>query len=173
MRYDKSYDQSKDRYKSPTYAMNMSTSLKQCCNIALLESYTEAEGINRTEIQADLTTLTNIIQSNWKFDVSSQAADDLNMKRYNKTTIVPLASDLKCLKDHLNKIAANALAVLTNNTFNCNAFNELLETVFCRVLLLNRRRPGELQRLQLSYYENYDKNTNENMRNLTKYYKQQ
>ncbi|XP_037877153.1 uncharacterized protein LOC119628419 isoform X2 [Bombyx mori] len=159
-----SFNNLKDRYDSPTYAMNIATSLKQCCNIALLESYKAEAGINRTEIQIDLKTLTSIIQSNWKFDVSSQAADDLNIKRYNKTTIVPLASDLKCLKDYLNKTAAHAVVKLSesNNSLNCNAFNALIECVFCRLLLLNRRRPGELQRLQLSFYENYDKKDNEN-----------
>nr|CAI5829933.1 unnamed protein product [Callosobruchus analis] len=29
----------------------------------------------------------------------------------------------------------------------------LLETIFCRAILLNRRRPGELQRLPLYLYE--------------------
>ncbi|CAG5057582.1 unnamed protein product [Parnassius apollo] len=33
------------------------------------------------------------------------------------------------------------------------AYNTLTETVYCRVLLLNRRRPGELQRLPLSIYQ--------------------
>lgn len=34
----------------------------------------------------------------------------------------------------------------------------LLETIFCRVKLLNRRRPGELQRLTLDAYQNCDTN---------------
>ncbi|KAL4702106.1 hypothetical protein ACJJTC_008136, partial [Scirpophaga incertulas] len=110
-----SFNSLKNCYNSPSYAMNIATSLKQCCNIALLESYKAESGFNRKEIQIDLKTLTSIIQSNWKFDVSSQAADDLNMKRYNKTTIVPLASDLKCLKDYLNKTAAHAVVKLSES----------------------------------------------------------
>lgn len=34
----------------------------------------------------------------------------------------------------------------------------LLETIYCRIILLNRRRPGELQRLPLDLYEKVEKN---------------
>lgn len=33
------YDQEKEFYDSPTFAMNIGTSLKQCCDIALLFVY--------------------------------------------------------------------------------------------------------------------------------------
>ncbi|XP_048004340.1 uncharacterized protein LOC125240489 [Leguminivora glycinivorella] len=153
-----SFDSSKERYNSPTYAMNIATSIKQCCSIALYESYKSEVCAESASIQVNLKTLTSLIQDHWKFDVSSQAADDLNMNKYNKTTIVPLASDLKCLKEHLCKAAARSSAMLTGSqsTLNCLAYDELIETVFCRVILLNRRRPGELERLQLSYYQSYD-----------------
>ncbi|GBP80298.1 hypothetical protein EVAR_37975_1 [Eumeta japonica] len=127
------YDENTDRYCSPTI---------QC---------------KAAEMQADLRVLVQLIESSWKFDVSSNAADDLNLKKWNKVTIVPLASDLKLLKDHLCIAAQNASAQLTQegNSQNTAAYNELLETVFCRALLLNRRRPGELQRLLLiTYVEN-------------------
>lgn len=154
----------KDRCRSPTYAMNIATSLKQCCNIALLESYKAESCINIKEIQTDLKRLISIIQSNWEFDVSNEAGDDLNLKRCNKITIVQLATDLKLLKDHLTKTATHAVAMLkeSSNSLNYNAYNELLESIFCRILLLNRRRAGELQRLQLSYYKNYDETDSEN-----------
>ncbi|KAF5287817.1 hypothetical protein FQA39_LY15678 [Lamprigera yunnana] len=63
------------------------------------------------------------VEENWKFDISNQAADDLNMSKWNKVTIVPLASDLKILKEYLTTTA------------------------------INRKRTGELQRLLVSKYE--------------------
>ncbi|GBP81159.1 hypothetical protein EVAR_25085_1 [Eumeta japonica] len=148
------YDENTDRYCSPTYAMNISTTIKQCCNIAIKRILKTESSVKAAEMQADLRVLVQLIESSWKFDVSSNAADDLNLKKWNKVTIVPLASDLKLLKDHLCIAAQNASAQLTQegNSQNTAAYNELLETVFCRALLLNRRRPGELQRLLLSTY---------------------
>lgn len=111
-------------------------------------------------MQVDLRTLVQLIESSWKFDVSSNAADDLNLKKWNKVTIVSLASDLKLLKDHLCSVAQKATAQLhETGSLIIAAYNELEETVFYRTLLLNRSRPGELQRLLLStYVENEQKN---------------
>lgn len=74
------------------------------------------------------------------------------MNRWTKITPVPLASDLKLLRDFLTFKANGAIERLKKNNSDKNAYLELLETVFCRVILLNSRRPGELQRLPLHIY---------------------
>ncbi|XP_012549781.2 uncharacterized protein LOC105842288 [Bombyx mori] len=142
----------KDVYVSPTFAMNISTSIKQCCNIGIMETLKTQRSVKSAEIEADLKTFIQLIEANWKFDVSSHAADDLNMKKWNKITIVPLASDLKLLKEHLTKLANSSTSKLQHTDLNVTAYIDLMETIFCRVLLLNRRRPGELQRLLLDTY---------------------
>ncbi|KAI8437386.1 hypothetical protein MSG28_011719 [Choristoneura fumiferana] len=149
-----SYDDKLDRYGAPTYAMNISTSLKQCCNIAIMNILKSGSRVQTATMQADVKTLIQLIEANWKFDVSSQACSDLNLKKWNKVTMVPLASDLKLLKDHLcekAKTAASKLSLVDST--DVEAYITLTETVYCRVILLNRRRPGELQRLLLSTYQ--------------------
>ncbi|KAL4702579.1 hypothetical protein ACJJTC_016055 [Scirpophaga incertulas] len=111
--------------------------------------------------QADLKTLIHLIQSNWKFDVSSQANSDLNLKKWNKITVVPLARDLKLLKNHLCEEAQSAVTKLAESeNSNINAYITLAETIYCCIILLNRRRPGELQRLLLSTYQECYNNSN-------------
>ncbi|CAG5033802.1 unnamed protein product [Parnassius apollo] len=110
--------------------------------------------VETAAVEADLKTLIHLIKTNWKFDVSSQACNDLNLKKWNKITIVPLAKDLKLLKNYLcEKSKSAASKLIESETSNIEAYNTLTETVYCRVLLLNRRRPGELQRLPLSIYQ--------------------
>ncbi|CAG4975857.1 unnamed protein product [Parnassius apollo] len=110
--------------------------------------------VETAAVEADLKTLIHLIKTNWKFDVSSQACNDLNLKKWNKITIVPLAKDLKLLKNYLcEKYKSAASKLIESETSNIEAYNTLTETVYCRVLLLNRRRPGELQRLPLSIYQ--------------------
>ncbi|KAF5276274.1 hypothetical protein FQA39_LY06623 [Lamprigera yunnana] len=48
---------------------------------------------------------TEMQESNCKFGISNQAAGDLNISKWNKVTIVPLASDLKTLKEYLTTTA--------------------------------------------------------------------
>lgn len=151
------YDNEIQTYQAPTLALNMGTTLKQCRDIALVHVLKKSEAfpsIDSANVEADLKTLMQLIQGNWRFDVSSQAANDLNVKKWNKVSIVPLASDLKLLKDCLIEKANAALLKLQQNTRDTIAYIILLETVYCRLLLLNRRRPGELQRLFLKTYLN-------------------
>lgn len=153
------YDIEKDRYETPPFAMNLSTTLKQCCNILLKKQgpYTE---VDTGKIEADLKTLIQLTESNWKYDVSTQAARDLNEKKWNKITIVPLANDLKILKEYLNKKSLDVAIKIKEGLQTTETYTQLLETVYCRVLLLNRRRPGELQRITVHDYLESDNNDN-------------
>ncbi|KAK4881867.1 hypothetical protein RN001_005186 [Aquatica leii] len=150
------YDPEKDIYLSPTFAMNISTSIKQCCDIAIAYNYKKSNShlsVSSSEIEANLKTLIHLFKSSWKFEISSQAGNNLNINKWNKITIIPLASDLKLLRDFLIEKAENASLKLKNNR-DVAAYNTLVESVFCRVILLNRKRSGELQRMYLHTYVN-------------------
>lgn len=155
------FDSEKDRFDSPTFAMNIATSIKQCCNLAIMMAlkkqgpYTE---VHTGEVEAGLNTLIQLIDSNWKFDIASQAATDQNKKKWNKITIIPLANDLKILKAYLQKKAEHAAKKINEGSYTIAIYIELLETVYCRVLVT----PGELQRLYLhDYLENDTMQNNE------------
>lgn len=152
-----SFDPETQSFKSPTYARNMGTMLKQCCDIALLATMKKSnrlDHIQSAEIQTDLKTLIQLIEGNWRFDISTLASADLDLKKWNKVSIVPLATDVKKLKDYLVTSANLAAAKLNANLLDKAAYFTLIETIYCRLLLLNRRRPGELQRLYFKTYEN-------------------
>lgn len=155
------YDVDTDYYGSPSYALRAGTSLKQCCEIAIVYALKRKEiysTIPAAEAEADLKTLIQLINSHWRFEISNKASSDLRTNQWNKVTIIPLATDLKLLKDYLLKKAQAEIEKLENNTHNIKSYIGLLETIYCRVLLLNRRRPGELQRLSLHLYEKTDNN---------------
>ncbi|CAH2008392.1 unnamed protein product [Acanthoscelides obtectus] len=143
------YDTVNDTFDSPTFAMNISTALKQCCDIAIHMVIKNEPSVET----ASLKTMINLLQSNWRFDVSGRAGNDLNLIKFNKATIVPLATDLRLLKNYLLLKAGEAVNRLARNAADANAYNTLLETVYFRVILLNRKRPGELQRMFLRTYE--------------------
>lgn len=135
----------------------MGTLIKQCCELAivfLLKRKSVFGTIKGASAEADLNILIQLIQSHWRFEISSQAANDLSVQKWNKLTLVPLASDLKKLRDFLIAKANSVIRVIENENTDKSAYMTLLETIYCRVLLLNRRRPGELQRLPLYIYEN-------------------
>lgn len=154
------YDKIKNTYESPSLALTIGTLMKQSCELALTFAIKKKYGYQyylADDAQKEIQTLIQLIESQWRFDISSQASEDLSMKKWNKITIVPLASDLKLLRGFLLFKASNAIQELNINNENENAYVTLMETVFCRVILLNRKRPGELQRLLLHHYETINK----------------
>ncbi|XP_060525289.1 uncharacterized protein LOC132701425 [Cylas formicarius] len=154
------FDSIKEVFVAPTYAMNISTSLRQCCDIATYMTIKSEPSVETANIESRLKTMVNLLASNWRFDISSRAGNDLNISKFNKITIVPLASDLKLLKEYLMSTAKEAANLLSANAMNVNAFLILMETVYCRIILLNRRRPGELQRLLKDTYVASEKSSN-------------
>ena len=56
------------------------------------------------------------------------------------------------MKDYLNKKSEEAAIKIKEGSYNVATYIQLLETVYCKVLLLNRRRPGELQRIKVYDY---------------------
>nr|CAI5857352.1 unnamed protein product [Callosobruchus analis] len=137
------YEPTNDSYVSPSFAMNIVNSFKQCCDIAI--SYVVKESVPAAEAESQLRTMHQLLTSNWRFEISSHAADTLNLNKWNNITIVPLATD-KSIKS------------LCIDNKDASAFNILVETIYCRVLLLNRKRPGELQRMLLQTYLNSSSN---------------
>ncbi|CAH1099872.1 unnamed protein product [Psylliodes chrysocephalus] len=149
------YDAMKDMFGSPTFAMNISRSLKDCCDIAILKIIKRKYNymhMSASEAEANIQVFRRLLENMWKHEISSKAGNDLNTKTWNKITLVPLAADLKLFRSYLITKGTEAAQKLEKNLNDYKAFNLLLETVFCRLLLLNRRRVGELQRLKVATY---------------------
>lgn len=106
--------------------MNISTALKNCCVIAInfaLKKKAIIPNLHSEEVEANLKTLMHLIETNWRYDVSSQAADDLNVKTWNKVSLVPLASDLKKLKTYLVTTGNSAASTLREDPDDERAFS--------------------------------------------------
>lgn len=135
--------------------MNISTALKECCEIAIFDVPKKkhtSQGAMYAAIQDELNTKIMLIKSQWKTEVSHVAANHLHAKKMNKISIVPLAADLKILREYLITKGEKATETLTNNPNCTQAFEALTKYVYCQLLLLNRKRPGELQRLTVQAY---------------------
>lgn len=144
--------------------MNIATSLQQCCDIAIMNVLKKKDiyaNVSTSAMEADLKTLIHLFNENTKFEISSHAGSDLNTKKWNKVSIIPLANDLKLLKDYLLEKRNEAANNIIKSIGGERDYRMLLETVYCKLILLNRRRPGELQRLLVTTYENYTLNPNQ------------
>lgn len=68
------YDPTREVYGSPTYAMNIQTSLKQCCDIAILFALQRKLhncDISTAEAEANFKTFKQLLQHAWRFEIST------------------------------------------------------------------------------------------------------
>ncbi|KAJ8966533.1 hypothetical protein NQ314_003474 [Rhamnusium bicolor] len=114
-----------EKFESPTFAMNIATSLKQCCDIAINLALKKSVYFEGENTEGDLKNMIFLFKTNWKYEISSQAGNDLNSKTWNRVTIIPLATDLKMLKNYLNKRAEEAACNLIKENFDKSAYNTL------------------------------------------------
>lgn len=150
------YNAESESYTAPSLAANMGTILKDCIDVAnrlLIKKYgSQCASLNQ------LQTLKELIINEWRHEISTIANHDLQQKKWNKPSSVPLVEDLKILRDYLNKKNKEYCNVLKNNSLDVKTFSALQEIVYVQLLLLNRRRVGELQRIKINIYKSHINN---------------
>ncbi|KAJ8315921.1 hypothetical protein KUTeg_006528 [Tegillarca granosa] len=138
------YNVSTGRYEIPSLALKLGYSLKHCANIAYCHAI----------IDGDETTKKNYIDFlqlyNTEFytRISSKAQYTLHIDKFNKPLLLPLSEDVTALHNHLKKEVAAIMASQEPN------YQDLAEAVLAQVILFNRKRSGEAQRMKLEHFKN-------------------
>lgn len=152
------YDATNDTFMSPSLVLKIGTTLKQCCEIAeylLLKKYKYLCISENTDIIiSNIKTVSNLIQKQWSYELSTNASKELYQRKWNKPAFLPLTSDIKIFRDYLLTVQNNALSALKKNPQDIISFKELQDTVLAQLILLNRKRAGEVQRIFLNTYLN-------------------
>lgn len=93
------YDYVQNSFNAPSVAMQMGTLIKDAIKAAhTLELQIDHES-SRLKI---FDTIKKLIEEEWATEVSTEAGQTLNMNRFNKPTITPMAEDLEVSK-YVNK----------------------------------------------------------------------
>lgn len=137
-------------YGAPSLASHMGTELKDCIDVGYNMSLKLHH--RETEEATKLKALKELITTEWRYEVSTLANNDLKQKQWNKPTLIPLAEDLTLVKKYLLAEAEKLRNALNENPHDLKAFRTLQEICYVQLLLLNRRRIGELQRMTVHSY---------------------
>ena len=90
--------------------------------------------------------------------MSSTALQDRHVARFNKVKRLPLAKDLQKLNAHLQEKADETLAAVSQGVGHDYAMFEknwrkLAKVTHAQVVLFNRRRAGETERMEVSQHQ--------------------
>ncbi|XP_062599195.1 uncharacterized protein LOC134260661 [Saccostrea cucullata] len=141
------HDEKDNSYQTPSLPLKLGHSLSKCAKILKSNAIIE-------ENEADRKIADNFLilyQSDWEERISSQALATLHNEKFNKPMYVPLAEDVVLLNKYLST-AAMTLKERLDDKIEEAVYSELAEVCLAQVILFNRKRSGEAQRLTLTQY---------------------
>jgi len=94
----------------------------------------------------------------WTDEISSMALSTLKTAKMNRPQRLPLTEDLQKLNECLNKDIEHHSKLLCDKV-NVNSWYELAECTLAKVILFNRKRSGETERLLVESYTGRNKDT--------------
>eukprot|EP00105_Crassostrea_gigas_P014934 XP_011431779.1 PREDICTED: uncharacterized protein LOC105331337 [Crassostrea gigas] len=145
----------KRSYTAPSLAIKLGQSLVKCAN------YMKSEGLkesNEEKVKTADAFLT-LYENEWTESVSSHAHSTLNEKKYNKHLIIPLVEDVKKLSNFLHQQAYGLRAEI--EVGKSDLYPELAQVCLAQVILFNRRRSGEAERMTVLAYNDALKGSGE------------
>ena len=154
------FDEETHMYTTPSLALKIGHSLKECVRIEI--NSCTVQGYSAVEKKQKFEQFLSLCDNEWGHEVSSHALRSLHKCKFNKPTVLPLAEDVKALHDYLSakaEVCMNSLSL--EPSVSC--WNELCQITLAQVVVFNRRRGGEAQRMLVSEYsESSDRMENAN-----------
>jgi len=148
-------------YKTPSLALKIGHSLKECARIEIGTAM-QASGSSGKEKVKVCQNFVRLCDMEWNQNVSSHALRSLRQSKFNKPTVLPLAKDVKQLQLYLKTSAKQHLDGLMDNVDVTKNWTELCRTTLTQVVLLNRRRGGEAERMLVASFLQAQQNRNTN-----------
>ncbi|WAR31628.1 hypothetical protein MAR_034170, partial [Mya arenaria] len=135
------------KYKVPSLALKIGHSLRKCANILKNQSLVT----RNSNLKEKANSFLELCDGEWAAEVSSAALQNLHAETFNKPNKIPMAEDLKKLHDYL-KAQADTLQKSLTEFADKDHWRELANVTLAQIVLFNRRRGGEAERLEVSQY---------------------
>ncbi|KAL7846099.1 hypothetical protein AOLI_G00242910 [Acnodon oligacanthus] len=146
------YDEEKNCYQTPSLALKLGHTLQKVCEIihcrALMAE--DEELIKSTE------TFKKLYTTKWSEMISHTALSPLNEAKFNKPSTLPFTHDVQLLHKHL-ETTANAASENLKKAPSPQSYAKLSKTTLARIIVFNRRRAGDVSKMQLKSFQERDK----------------
>lgn len=138
-------------YKAPSTASSAGTLLKKCANIYITELIKQ----ENHELKARILDFLKILDEDLSITINKQVLETQLKQKRNKKNILPSKEDIMCLNDYLQKCRKLHYDSL-RKFFNTTDYIELQKTALTSIQLFNRKRAGEVQRIETGDFTNYE-----------------
>ncbi|CAC5406034.1 unnamed protein product [Mytilus coruscus] len=136
------YHDETHEFSSPSLALKLGHSL--CKTAKILRNKAIEKGDDITKERASL--FLDLYKGEWGDRISSLALDSLSTAKYNSVQLLPLVEDVAKLSSFINREKQDAKQRDCQNN-HVDTYARLCKLVLSEVILFNRKRSGEVQRL--------------------------
>ncbi|KAG5886774.1 hypothetical protein JTB14_032265 [Gonioctena quinquepunctata] len=143
------YDPYLDTFKSPSLALRWATVLKQLCDIAMFISSKKNEIAQNEEF----ATLKQMIDTRFDFMFQPTRIRIYLQKKWKKGSMLPLTEDVIKISKFIAKEEQKCAEELKCDPRDISKLRHLTELLLAHVILLNRKRSGEAQRITIKIIE--------------------
>jgi hypothetical protein len=143
-----------DTVNIPSLPLKIGHSLSKCAHICRAEALIEGNNDNLQEADRFLS----LYDSEWEHRISSRALSVLHTAKFNKPKYVPLAEDVKLLFEYLQHEANVYAKHIDKKTDVENNYCNLVEITLALLILFNRKRSGEAQRMTVKDFKDGSQN---------------
>ena len=141
------FNDNTNSYANPSLALKLGHSLKKCAKIKTSMALIEGSEDMRKNADAFYT----LCENEWSDSISSSALQTLTANKMNKGQGLPLTEDIKKLQSML-KEKNEKLVVLLQKSVKKSIWDELNQTTLARIVMFNRRRGGEAERITVQAF---------------------
>ncbi|CAH1114874.1 unnamed protein product [Psylliodes chrysocephalus] len=151
------------KYKNPATAYAIGSYLKKM-SFYLISEYIKKKAKSRQE---DVKDFLQLLQDGLTHDVFKTVQENQLEQKRKKKVILPSSQDIQKLRLFLED-RRDMLMKKLHESFTYNSWKELLSTVLISLQLFNRRRAGEMERVEINDFLQYEelKENDELLKNL-------
>lgn len=142
------YDSFTQTFRKPTLAKKPGHYLQKCANMVI----TNARKNRDNERKQLVTDFLETYKDEWTDLIGSKAYESQSEAKYNKVERLPLVEDVQKLTKYIEEEIRKTLSEKHNGNEQQD-ISKLSQLCLTQVLLFNRRRAGEAQRLKTEAYQ--------------------
>lgn len=134
------------QFEIPSLSLKLGHSLSKCAKLLKAKAIID----NNEDGKKNAYDFLELYNCEWIERVSSGAHNTLHEAKFNKASYVPLAMDVHLLYFHLEEKSALLRQSLPDKPEN---YNEFAELCLAQIIVFNRKRSGEAQRIRIKDLE--------------------
>ncbi|XP_038063255.1 uncharacterized protein LOC119733959 isoform X4 [Patiria miniata] len=147
-------------YKTPSLALKLGHSLRKCALIVKADAIKSQDGVLREKAEG-FEELCSIL---WPSNVSKGALTTIYERKWNKPAILPLSTDVMKVHQKVEEVVQEKKELVKRDPQK-EHYSLLAKAIMVQLVLFNRRRSGEVERMTVDNYRHHHKEVNEEVLN--------